>query len=504
MNGARKSWALLDLALSVLMLESGVVWAAPADEGRELLDKGRQLHEQFKFQEAEHALSESLKAFERGDVKPGMAAASEQLAIVYYDLGRYPQTVKSLARALTLYKELNKRSEQAQILVRMAQAYDDWGDYSASLGSLAEAFAMGPYLGQKEKGEVLSKMGDLYFRMGDDTEALVQAQQALKVARVGADPQLVGEILLQLGEIHQARGGYPDALKAYEGASTTFHSSDLQQQENEAKRRIGFIFVAQKQIDEAERVFSGLPYSLGLGRAALETKDLQKATEHFHEALREAETQRDPERLFASNTGLGLAYEGLGLATEAERYLKQAVQNLEELRKSLPEGKRLFFLAGETHGFSRLAAYESLLRVLKARGKENEAFNIAEYTRARVLTEAVAGRLRLEVPAEEPRGVKAVPLSGGESVRLSRVLSLVSHRYDINAPALVALLATAIYEDYGDQEEQHAHELSRQYLKEAGYDAAVVETVARKIKGWKDQGLINHLTSRELTVHQGQ
>jgi len=62
------------------------------------------------------------------------------------------------------------------------------------------------------------------------------------------------------------------------------------------------------------------------------------------------------------------------------------------MRDSLTPGQRSHFFATKTFGFSRLEPYEGLIRVLNQLKEKEPALYYAEYTRARLFAESIAGR----------------------------------------------------------------------------------------------------------------
>ena len=153
---------------------------------------------------------------------------------------------------------------------------------------------------------------------------------------------------------------------------------------------IGDIYLETGRMDKAKEIYERLGHSIRLGRLCLVKKEYARSIEYFHKSLKHALKNRDADLLFADYTGLGLSYEGVKDYEKAREFFLSAVELMEEMRDSLTPSQRASFFAAKTW-FSRLEPYEGLIRILNQLKQADLSFHYAEYTRARVLAESIAG-----------------------------------------------------------------------------------------------------------------
>ena len=96
------------------------------------------------------------------------------------------------------------------------------------------------------------------------------------------------------------------------------------------------------------------------------------------------------DHLFTGHTGLGLAFEGGGDLLSAAEHYRKAVKLTEELRSGLTSHQRERFFDVKVDGFYRTTPYEGLARTLMRLNKPIDAWNISEYTKARLFAEAIS------------------------------------------------------------------------------------------------------------------
>ncbi|MGC8660851.1 MAG: CHAT domain-containing protein, partial [Desulfomonilaceae bacterium] len=120
--------------------------------------------------------------------------------------------------------------------------------------------------------------------------------------------------------------------------------------------------------------------------------DYSGASNYYRKMLDLAEKNRNANNLLASYVGLGTCYEALGDNAEAVKYYELAVKLVEELRSSVERGQRERFFSVKVNGFYRTDPYKGLARVLFKINRIPEALKIAEFTKARVFSEAISNQ----------------------------------------------------------------------------------------------------------------
>ncbi|MCX5893805.1 MAG: tetratricopeptide repeat protein, partial [Deltaproteobacteria bacterium] len=373
--------------LAALLLLPGTLGAKGDPQGEQLLKAGEKLAQDFKFIEADNKYKEALKAFEAAGDRAGVALATEKLGKLSQDVGNYTGALEAFREAHKLYQDVKQPSAAARILGDLGQTYDDWGDFPGAIHYYKQAIKGG--LPPLDKVKIELSLGDVYLRLGDDEESARHLRAALQAAQGAKAEKGMGPIIIAIGEAFQKAGRLDEAKTAYQEASQVTGEGAVKR---EALYHLGDVAFAQKDTAQAANYYRQAKYSLGLGRLALEEKKYDAALQEFNKALTEADRQKTPQMIFGVEAGIGLSYLRKNEYPQAENHLRQAVKALEEVRDLLPEGKRTYFLSGSTQGFKHLATYEALIMTLVMQGKKDEAFKMAEYTRSRVLTEALSGK----------------------------------------------------------------------------------------------------------------
>lgn len=155
---------------------------------------------------------------------------------------------------------------------------------------------------------------------------------------------------------------------------------------------LGDLFMELGEYEKAITFYKKNRYLLGEAKYYLKKKKFKNVID-LGLFLETAEKNGNWEAREALLIALGEAEEGLGNMERAGRHYKQARDFLENLRVDLTTGDRYNFFI---HYFwdSPIGAYEGLVRRFpKTRGKWEEAFYEAEFTRGRILRESMVRRL---------------------------------------------------------------------------------------------------------------
>ena len=492
-------------ALSALLL--AVVLCPPpctaSGDGRQLISEGDKLLADFKLSDAGKKYREAFGVFKTNHDKAGMALALEKTGDLAANLGDYAAAVQDFGQALNLYSDLNRKDARVRVLMATGTAYNDWGDMPGAIHYYNEALESGP--SPAERAGIESKLGAVYKVLGDDEEALSHLNAGKSAARAAADLAQLGQILMQIADVYRKGGSFDQARAAYQEIPAMKAPAAVTTQ---AQIGLGDLLLASGNAAEAESWYRKANYSVGLGRAALLNRKFDDALKNFQHALAEGERLSDAELVFAARTGLGLTAVAQGQNSNAEEHLRRAAEALEQTRDLLPVGKKLYFLSGTTHGFSRLGTYEALVAVLAADGKNGEAFKVAEYTRSRVLSETLS-KTALNTDAGEsvqpeltssvassPDQNQDVSYGSVEIVPFSFINPYFSGaRGDSLEAALFSLLIKMVYLDFDKADADQALSVGTGLFQKAGFNSGANATLLGKLRDMRLKGLQNHLTS---------
>jgi tetratricopeptide (TPR) repeat protein len=305
-------------------------------------------------------LDSALARYRVAAYPTGEQNALGQLGTAYAALGRPALALTVLDSALELSRQQGLRQDEASNLEAMAELYRDVGDNHRAL--------------------------DLYARAAPINRDLGLAVEA------GADLRSIAEIQADLGALAAAREAGERALATHRSAAARFEEltdllllADLADRAGEAAR-------AAEHVAAARRLAGELSAGVALAEVAVteaRLADRSGRPEGVLAALRGAAAA-------VAASGYGLEEEALrlearalarlGLLDSAAAVGRRAVTALERIRGSLHSGElRTSYLA------DRQGVYADLADVLRRLGRTDEAFEVADAARGRVLLEGLAG-----------------------------------------------------------------------------------------------------------------
>ena len=313
------------------------------------------------------------------------------LGIVYHNLGDYPKALSYYEQALKIYREIGDRQGEGGNLISLGIIYGDLGDYPKALSYHEQALKIHREIGDRRgEGDDLGNFGSVYRNLGDYPKTLSYLEQALKIYREIGDRKEEGATLSNLGTIYGDLGDYPKALFYLEQALKIKREIGAPTGIEEAN--MADVWLKQGEIKKAEAIHLRLGDPIRLGNLNLVKQNYKKAIEYFDKALEKNLQSRDAVLLFANYAGLGQAYEGLRDHPKAGANYEKAVALAEEQREGLGKAEKSRFFAAEVAYFKRIGPYEGMIRANVEMNNPQEAFLHSEHLKARLLSEAIAGR----------------------------------------------------------------------------------------------------------------
>jgi CHAT domain-containing protein len=170
---------------------------------------------QNKFADAQLLLEQAV-ALRPADDAPEQALAWKTLSTVRYDLGEYQPAIEASVAALDLYRKTGDRYWQGIVLGNLSSDYAEIGQNTEALATAEEAL-----LDAKEEHDpagvvyCLSQLADLYRQQGDLEGAFRTFQQGLAwVKDVEYAPLVEAEIQKDLGLFYAQIGDWSQATEA--------------------------------------------------------------------------------------------------------------------------------------------------------------------------------------------------------------------------------------------------------------------------------------------------
>jgi len=331
----------------------------------------------------------------------GQAQLYNNLGLVFSNIGYQPQAAVSLEKALHLWRELGLRDSEMNSLINAANARVTMGDTSVALAQFQTVLAFcNEFSGNNSplqatavrlKPFALNGIGLVYETWADPDTARINYLEAAELFRTNKNMRSEADVLDNLGTLHAFLGDATAAVDYFQKALT------IREQLGEPKgwgvtlSDLGFAYALQGEYKEArERLELAYSFSmrshdqrfvaytlLRLGIVFVALKEPQEALKLYQNALT---IQTDPK--FADVRGQAITLdkmaEALSLAGDGEAALKEYKTAI-ELWKSIGDEQ------GEALSLFGVARIErDRLHLANARDRAEQAIHLVENLRNRV------------------------------------------------------------------------------------------------------------------------
>jgi len=392
------------------------------------------------YGKAEPMFKEALKIhrIKLGAEHPKVATSLNNLASLYESMGAYAKAEPLYRQALAIdKKKLGKNSlSMATHLNNLAGLYQSMGAYGKAEPMFKEALKIHRIKLGAEHPKVATSLNNLallYKSMGAYGKAEPMYRQALGIRKkkLGADHPDVATSLNNLASLYHCMGEKSRAEELYMRALLLYR--DTLGVEHPAVyssfNSLSFLYLSDGRVAKAFENFKELNSHAGLAVCCLKKRNYKKALAYFEKAeanrkgvlcqrfkaayghpdrygygLTEGDLQKYAEfqailekpvdLKVRDNIGLALAHEGLKNYDKSRYHFKQAIVRIEAQWAELPLSARKTFLAGGVGaGFTRLDAYEGMVRLIVKQQPEDaakQALGYAEQVKSRTLLELLA------------------------------------------------------------------------------------------------------------------
>jgi CHAT domain-containing protein/Flp pilus assembly protein TadD len=368
------------------------------------------------------------------------AAILQNTGLLYDSTGNYTQAFDYFQRSLKLYRELNNPSLLARQLVNLSRLYLDTGDYAKAEESAREAYQLAQqnqfapmemqalynlawsmhYRGnykaaiddhlaalaiaqtikdERNAGEILNSLGEIYFRLGDFKTASSYHQRALERVRDLNRPAVTGLFLrnvagdyVQSQRIEEAIGTLHEALSLSESVKDrnlkAFALNDLgaiyfQKGDLEKSRTyLNQALAVRREISDKRGIGETLMH---LGIVEFQAKNYRDALQDFSQSIDVAKPIGHLETLWRAEFGKARVLREQDKKSEAVAGLEDAVDNIEQIRRSIPStstADQLFFA-------NKQEVYELLIQLLIETGSQEKAYEYLERSKSKQLQDKI-------------------------------------------------------------------------------------------------------------------
>ena len=384
------------------------------------------------------ALALSMAAHDR----VGQARAWNNLGTLHKAEGELEAALDELTRALAVFQDLGDRTRAAVVTNNIGLVYFNRGEYDKALEYNGRALALNRAIDNRFRlGASFDSAGNIYRALGAYRQALEAFRQALALRAASGDRAGIMETTHNIGLVHLSQGDYQLAIDAFKHGLRLNRGIDDQTFVSEALRNIG---AAAWQLGEKARATANFRESLAIARArhlrwnegeivhdlgqmafadghlanamqlfnealairrdigdqsgiteALSSLASTRLTEGQHEAalnlareaVDNATGRNQSELLWRAQTVAGLAYRRLHRPDEARRALTDAIRSVEQLSNGVSGSENLRQRFFE----DKLSPYHELIALSLGERSVDEALELAERSKARVLAQLLRG-----------------------------------------------------------------------------------------------------------------
>lgn len=350
----------------------------------------------FEAAEAELRASFALYA-ELGDAQ-GQARALTLTGVSLKQRGRFDEALVLYERALALAEAAKEDETTARVLLSTGTLHMDRGDYATALQLFERAMALVPP-GKGNPSAAVFNIGVIHELQGDLNLALDFYRRALALDR--ADGHLieqaydlfgVGMMLLRKGRWEEGHRAVAEAIEVFERTGAKKELVDVENDLATVLLRAGRVAEAAPHAARSLAVAETIGNDVGIldalvrnAEVALARGDADLARRLSERAVSIAEPLALLRGIQQSQTALGDALVALGQRSDARKAYGMAIDASLRQREHVAGG------AIEQQRFfeQRLRPFHGLLGVQVEEGRLEQALDVAEKARARVLTDLV-------------------------------------------------------------------------------------------------------------------
>lgn len=317
--------------------------------------------------------------------------------VLAVEKGEFPAADRFFAESLAFARAHQNQWLEASALSNLGAAslgqehLDEAADWSRNAYRIAKA-AGAEDLAQRSLGN----LGWAFFGMGDSERSLQYFLDAEHSAVQLGDHAAILNWLTTAGLVYQQKGDFPRATESFRQALNLARQIYSKEDVVNSLEDLAHVSIDDGKIDEAERYIQQLEPLVQANGNRLDALDVIFAKGRIAAAQHrgpDAESlfrvvERDPASQTSMRMGaeheLAALFEAQGNIADADRMYRTALSTFQSARDQLKEeDSKLPFLANAA------AIYDGYVHFLVARGKADEALDIADESRAQTLTQGL-------------------------------------------------------------------------------------------------------------------
>ena len=285
------------------------------------------------------------------------------LGYQHYNTGKFSEALKYFRKALELRKNIYGESHPftAATLNNIASVYKSIGDFQSAINIYHNVISSFDFTIGKDHSDYATSLNNL----------AVIYHQFIK-------------------DYDRAEEYYMKCIKIKEKHYSNKHDDVIRIYEN-----LGALYLESGKLKEAMEIFKSTNSKLGMGRYYLAIHNYDKARKIYISLIESTRHYyKNYSAIIGAYIGIALSYEGQSNYKLAKKYFNSAIEDIEYQWNLLDSSFRRTFLLGKVDGgFSRIEAYEGIIRSIikeKENGFEYEALKYAEMVKSRTLIQLLS------------------------------------------------------------------------------------------------------------------
>lgn len=362
------------------------------------------------YEQALAAYTAARQHYAQLGMQDALAQVMENSAVMMVSLGQVQAALPVFTAAQQIYAQEHLGVVEAQMLINIGEAHLLLGNFTQSLQAFNDAAQRLETLGETVERYILWRhTGDAYLALnlyGEALDAYRQARQGLQTKGFVYFDALalwgMGTALAAQAQPTLAQQLLSDAAQQFHSAGNTPLLATVMLEQANLHELVGETVLARTLASKALQLVAESNWNVQKIYAYLRNADLAlpdtTAAEIF---LRSAEPLVGalglPHLRYRLDQRLGHVRLLQGADAEAQRYLEQAVAEIERLRSTLVQERlRASFLA------DKITAYQDLVQLHLKQGNIQQAFALTERAKSRALVDLLSGVIQsqLDQPAD--------------------------------------------------------------------------------------------------------
>jgi CHAT domain-containing protein/uncharacterized protein HemY len=326
--------------------------AATKENAERLFEEGMKLYQERSAESLRQAIQkwqEALSLYRVLNDKKNEAKTLVWIGFVYNSLGEKQKALDFYNQALPIFRTVGDRSMEATTLNNIGGVYDDLGEKQKALDYYNQALPILRAVGDSEalrrnrggEAATLNNIGGVYDDLGEKQKALDFFNQALPILRAVGDRRGEAITLNNIGRIYHGLGEKQKALDFFNQALPILRAMAVVDRSMEATtlNNIGGVYddlgEKQKALDffnQALPIIRAVGYRSGeagtlnnIGRIYDDLGEKQKALDFFNQALPILRAVGARGGEAATLNNIGLVYNALGETQKALDFFNQAL-----------------------------------------------------------------------------------------------------------------------------------------------------------------------------------